>query len=728
MAILRRIFPFIAWFDGYTKRHFRFDLTAGLTVSLILAPQSMAYAQLAGLPAYHGLYASIIPPLMAALFGSCRQLSTGPVAIVALLTSIALEPLAVTGSASYIAYSILLAFIVGLFQFLLGILRLGLVVNFLSHPVVNGFTNGAALIIATSQLPTLFGITVEKADHHYETLINTYHAAGQFIHWPTLLLGLLAFIIMFTLRRIFPKVPNVLVAVAITTIIAWAIDFEKNYTGEIGTITSPVIREKIVDYNQALTILKAKSHERATAIHEHDKAASSQYSETIDEIVHQSKIDVLSVEIESLKARAALLRSELRGFLLTAVSDSKKHLRFEPNRAAASADRTWRLKIGMHPIDTTAVQFIGGGAVVGHIPSGLPALSLPDFDPKIITSLIPISAIIALLGFIESISVARAIASRAGYRLDANQELIGQGLANMSASLTQGFPLSGSFVRSAINFQLGAYSGLSNVISSVAVLIILLFLTPLFYYLPLSVLAATIINAVIHLFNFQGFIHAWRAQWYDGLIGVVTFFGTLYFAPHLDQGIMLGIGLSVGWYLLRSMKPAVTLLAKHPDRTYRSQDRFGLNQCRHIALIRYDGALFFANINQLEEIIFDHIRTMPELKHIIIMANGINELDASGEETLSNLVTRVREAGIDISLTGLNNAVIGAMKRTGLYEKIGRDHLFRTVNLALGHIWDKAHHESDEKLCPLAMHPFRKYPVASTVKKDPRFLDGPTGK
>lgn len=725
MAILRRLFPFLAWFDGYTKRHLRFDVLSGLTVALILIPQSIAYAQLAGLPAYYGLYAALIPPFIAALFGSCRQLSTGPVALVALMTAIALEPLAIAGSASYIAYAILLALIVGLFQLLLGVLRLGLIVNFLSHPVVNGFTNGAAIIIATSQLPKLFGITVEKADQHYQTVINTFHAAAHFTHWPTLLLGLLAFLIMFTLRQLFPRWPYVLIGVTITIVISWAIDFEKNYTGEISRIASPVIRTSIVEYNELLDSIDEKSRQRTLVTQAIEDLDNSPAEREIDEIITRSQIEVLSVEIEALRSQASLMRTELRGYLMTAVSDTKKQLRFEPYRETNESDRIWRLDVGMRPIDTTAILFYGGGAVVGDIPSGLPAFSVPDFDISAIASLAPIAAIIALLGFMESISVARAIASRAGYRLDANQELIGQGLANISGSLFQGFPVSGSFVRSAVNFQSGGYSGLSNVVASLAVLIVLLFLTPLFYHLPQSVLAAIIINAVIGLFNFQGFIHAWRAQWYDGLIGVITFVGTLYFAPHLDKGIMIGIVLSVAWYLLRSMKPAVTLLAKHPDRTYRSQDRFGLNQCRHIALIRYDGALFFANINQLEEIVFEHIRKMPELKHIIIMANGINELDASGEETLSNLVTRVREKEIDISLTGLNNSVLDAMKRTGLYEKLGKDHLFRTVNLALGHIWDKTHSESDEKLCPLAMHPFRKYPVAGSVKKDPRFLDGP---
>ncbi len=728
MAIARQIFPFLSWLKGYSQTHLKLDFLSGLTVALILIPQSMAYAHLAGLPAHYGLYASLIPPIIAALFGSCRQLSTGPVAVVSLITAIVLEPLATAGSEAFIGYAILLAFVVGLFQLLLGLLRLGLIVNFLSHPVVNGFTNAAAIIIGTSQFSKLFGISVDKAEHHYQTVYNTLQAAIEFTHWPTFLLGLLAFLIMFTIRHLFPKWPNVLIAVCVTILISWGIDFEKNHQSDLSRISSFEVEEKITGYNRLLKTITEKSDSRAEKSAMMRDVLAVDNEESIEAISLQSDIDIITIEIDRLRRQASLFRTDLRTYLFTAVSDSSGAIQFALHDNVSYEDRIWRLKIGDGPISLSQIPFIGGGAVVGNIPAGLPEFKTPKFDLGVITSLIPIAIIIALLGFMESISVARAIASRSGHRLDANQELIGQGLANIGGSFFQSYAVSGSFSRSAVNFQSGAFTGISNVIASLTVLLVLLFFTPLFYHLPQSVLAAIIINAVIGLFNFQGFIHAWRAQWYDGLIGIVTFIGTLYFAPHLDKGILLGIGLSIGWYLLRSMKPAVTFLAKHPDRTYHSQDRFGLDQCRHIALIRYDGALFFANINQLEEIIFTRIRKMPELKHIIIMANGINELDASGEETLSGLVTRVREAGIEISLTGLNNSVLDTMRRTGLYEKIGTDHLFRTVNLAIGHVWDKAHHESDEKLCPLAMHPFRKYPVAKSVKKDPRFLNGPDKK
>lgn len=226
--MLEKVFPFLKWFRGYSTAGLRSDLISGLTVALVLIPQSMAYAQLAGLPPYYGLYAAFLPPMIAALFGSSRQLATGPVAVVSLMTFASLAPLATAGSERFIGYAIVLALMVGVVQLSLGVLRLGLVVNFLSHPVVNGFTNAAAIIIATSQLSKMFGVHVDTAEHHYETVIRVVEAAIRFTHWPTLLLGVLAFAIMFILKRIAPRVPNVLVAVALTTLISWAVGYQHN--------------------------------------------------------------------------------------------------------------------------------------------------------------------------------------------------------------------------------------------------------------------------------------------------------------------------------------------------------------------------------------------------------------------------------------------------------------------------------------------------------------------
>ncbi|MBD3299404.1 MAG: hypothetical protein GF341_12155, partial [candidate division Zixibacteria bacterium] len=258
--MLDRILPFLAWFKHYSFSHFRGDLVAGMTVAFVLIPQSMAYAQLAGLPPYYGLYAAMLPPFIAALFGSSRQLATGPVAVVSLMTATALEPLAVAGSEQFIAYAILLAVLVGLFQFALGLLRLGVVVNFLSHPVINGFTNAAALIIATSQLSKIFGVYVDKAPHHYETVYRVLEAAVEFTHWPTVGLAVLAFAIMYGLKSLNERIPYVLIAVAVTTVIAWQTGYEHNRKVSMTAIESHAVQSTV----RTLDSLQAES-ERLTA-------------------------------------------------------------------------------------------------------------------------------------------------------------------------------------------------------------------------------------------------------------------------------------------------------------------------------------------------------------------------------------------------------------------------------------------------------------------------------
>ena len=234
--MLKKLLPFLAWFDRYDLDIAKKDLLGGVTVALVLIPQSMAYAQLAGLPIQAGLYASLLPPIIAILFGSSWQLATGPVAVVSLMTAAALEPIATTGSLGYMSYALLLAFMVGLFQFSLGILRLGLIINLLSHPVINGFTNAAAIIIATSQLPKMLGIHIDKGDYHYETLIRVVETAIQYTHWPTLLMGVLAFVIMVVTKRLDSRLPGVLVAVIVTTLISWAFHFEHNISVNMSAI------------------------------------------------------------------------------------------------------------------------------------------------------------------------------------------------------------------------------------------------------------------------------------------------------------------------------------------------------------------------------------------------------------------------------------------------------------------------------------------------------------
>ncbi|HDS01201.1 MAG TPA: STAS domain-containing protein [candidate division Zixibacteria bacterium] len=703
--MLQRIFPFLAWFKGYSLPFMRADFVSGLTVALVLIPQSMAYAQLAGLPAYYGLYAAFLPPLVASLFGSSRQLATGPVAVVSLMTATALEPIATAGSEAYIAYAILLALLVGIFQFLLGLFRLGLVVNFLSHPVVNGFTNAAAIIIATSQLSKLFGVNVDKAEHHYMTVYNVVEAALAHTHWPTLVLAILAFAIMIGLKRMSPKIPYVLVAVIITTIISWAIGFEHNYNTAGENLLCERTKELIQDYNGALTDIKLRSQKRLLLRDELD-SMKQEYSEDSPHILNlQHQISLLNVEINELKEKVKHDRSLLRESFFKASENPDGSLVFcntenlLPQREYGHRD--WQLKVGNGKLDMSSLTFVGGGAVVGKIPAGLPGFKKPQLDFKVMIDLFPMAVIISLLGFMEAISIAKAMAARTGQRLDPNQELIGQGAANIVGCFGQSYAVSGSFSRSAVNLQSGAVSGLSSVISSIFVMITLLLFTPLLYHLPQSVLAAIIMMAVIGLINVSGFIHSWKAQKYDGVISIITFVCTLAFAPHLDKGILIGVGLSLILFLLRGMRPNIAMLSKHPDGTYRNLERFGLAQCRHIAVIRYNGSLYFASVNYLERQVLDVVACMPELRHVLIVGNGINELDASGEDMLSHLTDRLREAGYDLSISGLNDHVLDTMRRTYLYYKIGEDHLFRNADRAIAAIHASAHKDSSERKCPL---------------------------
>lgn len=705
--MIKRIFPFLDWFSGYNLPFLKADAVAGLTVALVLIPQSMAYAQLAGMPAYYGLYAAFLPPMIAALFGSSRQLSTGPVAVVSLMTAASLEPLATAGSESFIAYAILLSLLVGLFQLSLGVLRLGLVVNFLSHPVVNGFTNAAAIIIATSQVSKMFGVNVDSAEHHYETIIKVVQSALHYTHWPTLLIGLLALVIMVVLKRIAPKVPNVLVAVVVTTLLSWLIGFEHNAGSSSTALQSPVALEKILSFNEAVEGIAPLAEERTKTSRILEEAKKG--NDAIARLDAEHDDRVIQSKIEELKDKAHLYREEIRLLLFKAVrqpDDTVLYYQDDQVPAGAVTDgRTWRIRVGNKPIALEKIPLTGGGEVIGTVPGGLPALSVPKLDFSVLLHLFPYAAIISLLGFMEAISIAKAIASKTGQRIDPNQELIGQGLANIVGAIAKSYPASGSFSRSAVNLQAGAVTGFSSVFTSLTVVIALLFFTPLLYHLPQSVLAAIIMMAVIGLINISGFLHAWRAQWYDGLISILSFLCTLWFAPHLDKGIMLGVVLCLLVFLYKNMRPVITSLTRDRSRVLVCAVTRGLEECKYLSIIRFEGPLFFANASYLEDKISDLMLCKTTLRHILIVANGINDIDASGEETLSLLVGRLRSAGIDVSFSGINDTVMKVLIRTHLFNKIGADHIHPTMEEALLVIHPNVHTKEEMARCPLGNHP-----------------------
>ncbi|MBN2320872.1 MAG: response regulator [Acidobacteria bacterium] len=728
--MLRKIFPFIDWFRDYSIGAFKSDFVSGVTVALVLIPQSMAYAQLAGLPAYYGLYAAFLPPMVAALFGSSRQLATGPVAVVSLMTAATLEPLATAGGEAYIAYAILLALLVGLFQLSLGVLRLGVVVNFLSHPVVIGFTNAAAIIIATSQLSKLFGVSVDSAAHHYETIWRVVLAAWNFTHWPTFFLGVLAFGIMFSLKKLNPKIPYVLAAVAVTTLISWGIGFQKDRVVSLDQIDSREVRDHILEFNRDVHDIELVSEARSILnsqvgeigeiedvhnplclkCHTHHElnlqslrgAGPAVNKNVLPKTILQlhAMAGLMDLQIDQVKERASELRKTLRALEFHLV-ESEGSARFVPAEDNEEEPKVWRMRVGNNQLDPDKITFMGGGAVVATIPGGLPKMSIPEWDGSVFGQLFIAAIIISILGFMEAISIAKAMAARTGQRLDPNQELIGQGLANIFGSVGQSYAVSGSFSRSAVNIQSGAVSGLSSVITSAVVVVVLMFFTPLLYHLPQSVLASVIMMAVIGLVNFKGVVHAYKVKQSDGIISIVSFVATLIFAPHLDRGILIGVALSIGIFLYGKMKPQVAELSLWSDGHFHSAQRRRLKQCKHLAVIRFDGPLFFANTSYLEDEVLDRVRKMPGLKAILFKSDGINEIDATGEDMLSLLIDRLRSGGYDVYFSGFNEDVVDTLRRSHLYEKIGKDHIFITLVDAVDKIWPFIHEKTDEDTCPL---------------------------
>jgi len=733
MSILKRIFPFLSWFEGYDLSALRADFVSGLTVALVLIPQSMAYAQLAGLPPYYGLYAAFLPPIVASLFGSSRQLATGPVAVVSLMTSASLEPLATAGSEQFVAYALLLALMVGVFQLLLGILRLGVVVNFLSHPVVNGFTNAAVLIIATSQLSKIFGVYVDKAPHHYETICRIAVSAWHYLHWPTLGMAGIAFATMIGLRKINKRIPQVLIAVVITTVIAWAVGFEDSTTAGVDAFGSTRVADLVTAFNKGIQIKESLEEQRSQ-----NKPALAELRETDAELCARCHTEreldragmdltaddrgqaatggqpsklvlhdlagLLDRRIDQLKETISAHRGELRALLFvratTADGVTRFHLRGEAPAGASVEEGTWRLAVKEKQLDPQALKLTRGGAVVGEIPEGLPAFRAPHVDWSVVGDLAAAAIIISLLGFMEAISIAKAMATRTRQKLDPNQELIGQGLANIVGCVGQSYAVSGSFSRSAVNFQSGGKTGISIAFSSLFVMIVLLFLSKGLYHLPQAVLASVIMMAVFGLLNLRGFVHAWRTSRFDGTASILTFVGTLVFAPHLEWGIGIGVVMSLGGYLYRTMRPKVISLAPHPDGMMMDAKRHELRRCKHIEVLSFDGPLNFASANYLERAIMSRVSEVCELQHLVISGNGISEIDASGEETLRSLVDNLLDAGCTVSFSGLSEEVVDVLRRSHFYDHVGKERFFRNRAQTIAAIFPTAHAESDEQDCP----------------------------
>jgi SulP family sulfate permease len=554
----QRFVPFRSWI-GELKNPavVKADILAGITVALVLIPQSMAYAQLAGLPPHYGLYASFLVPIVAAIFGSSKQLQNGPVAIISLMTAAALAPLGLDVQQT-IMYAALLALLAGGIQLLLGFLRLGIMVDFLSHSVVIGFTNAAALVIASMQLGKLFGIAIDAGEHLHETLWNLAISIPSGSHMPTVLMAIGALVLLIGFKKFTPKFPGILFTVIITTIVAW-----------------------LTDYAQI------------------------------------------------------------------------------------------------------------GGAVVGDIPAGLPGFVWPEYDSAHIKDLILPAGMIAFLSFVEAFSIAKAVASKTRQRLSADQEMVGKGLANLVAGVMQGYPVSGSFSRTAVAFDAGAKTGFAAVVSGIIVGITLLFLTPLMYHLPIATLAAVIIVAVAGLFQIAPLVHSWRVNPHDTIVAFIVFNSTIYFAPHLEKGVYIGIALSLAFYIYRTMRPHFAEVALFEDNTFRDAQVFGLKTSETLALFRFDGDLYFVNAGYLEKRLLNAVADKPQLKVVILDIEAVEQIDTTGEEMLSHMSEWFKEAGIEFFITRPKFKVTDVLERTGLYDKIGREHIYSKRQDALTAIKEK---------------------------------------
>jgi len=549
---LQFFFPFLSWGREIGPGTLRADLIAGITVALVAIPQSLAYAQLAGVPAYYGLYATLLPCVIGILFGSSRQLSTGPVAMTSLLTAASVIPLAAWGSEQFYASVILLALLSGVTQIALGLARMGALLNFLSHPVLMGFINAAAIIIGLSQFAPLIGMSLRNSKHLLSDIAHVLASMDE-MHAVSLLFGLVSLALMVALKRFVPRLPGVLIAVALATLASNFIGFETM-----------------------------------------------------------------------------------------------------------------------------------GGRVVGKVPEGLPGFGIPALDWKLIPSLIPMAVVIALVSFVEAMSSGKIIAIRTRTPWDENQELIGQGLAKVAAAVSGTMPVSGSFSRSALNLAAGARTGISSIVTAGAVLLTILFFTPLLYHLPRPTLAAVIILAVFNLIDVKAFAAAWRASRHDGIAAGTTFAVTLALAPNIQYGILTGIILSLALFLFRTMTPRIVLLGLDEHGRLQNAEKYNLPRFHpKVIAIRFDGQLYFANVSYFEQSVVNLVSKDPNLRYLLVDSRGINGLDASGVEMLRGLVDRLRSNGIELAFCNIKGPVVEVMLRTGLLDKIGAERIFLTEEAAL---------------------------------------------
>ena len=555
MDRLGRFLPILHWARAYDRHALISDGMAAVIVTIMLIPQSLAYAMLAGLPPVIGLYASILPLMAYALFGSSRTLSVGPVAVVSLLTATAASGVAAPGSPEYVTAALILALLSGLILVSMGVFRLGFVANLLSHPVISGFITASSLLIATGQLKHILGIKAEGATLP-EMLASLFGSLSQ-IHWPTLVIGALATAFLFWSRR-------------------------------------------------------------------------------------------------SLKPM--LIR-----------------LRISPPIAALLA-RTGPVLVVVASI-ATVVLLDPGVAVVGQVPQGLPPLSMPVVDPALWMALLPSAFLIALIGFVESVSVAQTLAAKRRQSISPDQELIGLGMANLAAAFSSGYPVTGGFARSVVNFDAGAQTPAAGAFTAIGIGLASLFLTPLLFHLPIAVLAATIIVAVLSLADFGALRRTWKYSRSDFSALAATLGVTL--LDGVETGIMAGVAVSVLLHLWASSRPHVAVIGQVPGtQHFRNVLRHRVICTPEVLGLRIDESLFFANARAIETIIQQEVAARPQLRHVVLNCAAVNSIDASALESLELVMHRLSDAGIALHLSAVKGPVMDRLERSDfLHHLTGQVHL-----------------------------------------------------
>lgn len=528
----------------------------------MLIPQAMAYAILAGLPPVYGLYASIVPLIAYALLGTSRHLAVGPVALVSLLVFSGLSGLAEPGSDRYIQLAIITALGAGLIQLAMGLMRMGFLINFLSRPVLSGFTSAAALIIAVSQIPNLTGLEIPSTAPVHEFLLLFFRHISE-IHLPTLLTGTLSIASIIGLRYRWPRFPGPLAVVA-------------------------------------------------------------------------------------------------AGILITAL--------FRLNHY--------------------------GLMIVGDIPGGLPALAIPTASAADIRQLIPLMLVITIVSFVESVAVAQAIARRHNYRIDSNQELIALGISKLAGSLFQSYPTTGGFSRSAVNDLTGGHTGMASIITALIIVLTLFILTPLFYYLPVAVLAAIILVAIVSLFDLREMINLWRTDRKDLSMLMVTFISTLILG--IQEGIAVGVILSVVTVIYSSSKPHAAELGRLGETTtFRNVERYPEAVTdENILIFRFDSPLYFASAGQFNLQLAELINAKgDDLELVILDASSIIEVDSTGVHTLRELILSLQVRHISLFISGAIGPVRDKLKTAGIFELAGRENFFFDIEDAIA-----AWHDDEQRL------------------------------